>query len=405
MPEPDRRPTAPTAAVPRIHLSAPDVSRAEEEALLQALRSGWIAPVGPDLEGFEQELADFCERKYCVALSSGTGALHLALLSHGIGDGDVVLTSTMTFVATVNAITYTGATPVLVDCDDNGLINSELLAAAIADQRRRGAHVAGVVSVDLLGKVADHQNIDAVANDTGVPVISDAAESLGACRDGRSAGSFGSAAVVSFNGNKIITTSGGGAVLTDDRQIADRVRYLSTQAREPTIHYEHGAIGYNYRLSNLLAGLGRAQLRRLPEMMERRRHTRGRYHELIDGRPGIELFGQPDGRFGGTTVDNFWLTAITVDADVTGWSSSTLLRYLSAHQIESRPLWKPMHRQPAHLGLASYLDGTSERLFTSGLCLPSGSSMDDQSLERVLGCLERFLDEAGESERELSRQA
>lgn len=258
----------------RIYLSSPDVTQSEEDAVVRAIRSGWIAPLGPEVDAFEAELAAYCGREHAVALSSGTAALHLALLTLGVGPGDAVLTSSMTFAATANAIVYTGAEPVFVDADETGNMNPDLLAEAFDALEGEGRQVKLVLPVDLLGKVVDHDRIDAIAAEHGVPVLSDAAESLGATFDGRASASFGVAAAVSFNGNKIMTTSGGGALLTDDAEAAKHVRYLATQARQPIVHYEHTEVGYNYRMSNLLAALGRAQLARLDAMIERRRLMR-----------------------------------------------------------------------------------------------------------------------------------
>lgn len=298
----------------RINLSSPDVSALEAEALQRAMASGWIAPLGPEVDAFEEELAAFGGREHAVALSSGTSALHLALLTMGIGPGSVVLTSSFTFAATTNAIAYTGATAVLIDADDEGAMSVDLLARAIDDQLSKGANLKAIVPVDLLGHVVDHETIARLAQRHGLRVLSDAAESLGAVHDGRPSTAFGEAAAVSFNGNKIMTTSGGGALLTDDADFAKHVRYLATQARQPVLHYEHTDIGYNYRLSNLLAAVGRAQLERLPEMMERRRQLRLAYKELLADVPGIKFFAQPDGAEGGVDHDNFWLTSILIDS-------------------------------------------------------------------------------------------
>jgi dTDP-4-amino-4,6-dideoxygalactose transaminase len=294
----------------RIYLSPPDVGLEEQDAVLRALKSGWIAPLGPEVDAFEAELATATGRGYAVALSSGTAALHLGLLNLGVGPGDVVVTATMTFAATANAVVYTGARPVFVDCDETGSISPELLGEAIDDQRARGAVVKAVLPVDLLGKPVDYAAIDKVAVSRGIPVLSDAAESLGARREGRPAGTLGTAAALSFNGNKVMTTSGGGALLTDDPDMAARARYLATQAREPVLHYEHTEIGYNYRLSNLLAALGRAQLSRLTSMIERRRELRLAYRALFADVSGVEVFGGPDGSDAdGPNRDNFWLTS------------------------------------------------------------------------------------------------
>ncbi|HHV20191.1 MAG TPA: aminotransferase class I/II-fold pyridoxal phosphate-dependent enzyme, partial [Propionibacterium sp.] len=261
----------------RIFLSTPDVTELEEAALVRAIRSGWVAPLGPEVDAFESELAERGGREHAVALSSGTAALHLGLLNLGVRPGDAVMTATMTFAATANAVTYANATPVFIDCDETGSINPELLAEGIRDQQNQGNRVSAIVPVDLLGKVVDHDAIRTVADEYGIPVLSDAAESLGATRQGRPSPAFGEAAVVSFNGNKIMTTSGGGALLTDDGEMAQRTRYLATQARQPAVHYEHTEVGYNYRMSNLLAALGRAQLSRLDDMIERRRQHRIAY--------------------------------------------------------------------------------------------------------------------------------
>lgn len=379
----------------RIYMSPPDMTPLEKEAVIRALDSGWIAPLGPEVDGFEAELAAYCGREHAVALSSGTAALHLGLLDLGIGPGDAVLTSTMTFAATTNAITYTGATPVFVEADANGSMDPAVLAEALADQQARGATVKAVVPVDLLGRVVDHEAIAQVLEGTGIPVLSDAAESLGAKRNGRPAAAFGEWAAVSFNGNKIMTTSGGGALLTDDGDLAQRTRYLATQARQPVLHYEHTEVGYNYRMSNLLAALGRAQLSRLPEMLERRRQVRRRYHDFFADVPGVTVFAGDDGSADGpdaATHDNYWLTSIVVDPAAAGFERTELIEALAAEQVESRPLWKPMHLQPVFSHLEAYVNGTSEHLFTHGVSLPSGSALSDDDYERVFTTLRRFLD-------------
>lgn len=375
----------------RIFLSSPDVTQLEEDALVRAIRSGWIAPLGPEVDAFEQELAEYCGRKYVVALSSGTAALHLGLLALGVGAGDLVLTSSMTFAATTNAIVYTGAEPIFVDCDESGNIDPTLLEKAFAELKSEGKKVKAVVPVDLLGKVAQHEKIKKIADEYGAVVLSDAAESLGASRDGKSAASYGVAAAVSFNGNKIMTTSGGGALLTDDQDIADKVRYLATQARQPVVHYEHTDVGYNYRLSNILAALGRAQLSRLDSMIERRRQHRAFYRELFASVPGIEIFGEPSGVDGGDTVDNFWLTSILIDKEVSGFSSEDLRLALNASNIESRPLWKPMHLQPIFENYRSFHNGASQELFENGLSLPSGSVLKEDAVNCIEMRIREFL--------------
>ncbi|MGC0249402.1 DegT/DnrJ/EryC1/StrS family aminotransferase [Pseudactinotalea sp. Z1748] len=375
-----------------IFLSPPDVGRAEEDAALRALRSGWVAPLGPEVDAFEREIAEYTGRDNAVALSSGTAALHMALLNHGVKAGQVVLTSTMTFAATANAITYTGAEPVFVDSGADGNINVELLQQAMEDLRRRGATIGAILPVDLLGKVADYENIEPIAAEAGVPVISDVAESLGARRNGTPAGGFGNAAILSFNGNKVMTTSGGGMLVTDDASIAERTRYLATQARQPVRHYEHTDVGYNYRLSNVLAAIGRAQLVRLDGMIERRRQHRLAYREVFDAIPGVTVFGAPDGAEGtDSTRDNYWLTSILVQDQVAGWSSRSLMDHLAASRIEARPLWKPMHLQPVFSGAKHYTDGTSEQFFETGVSLPSGSALSEQQFDRILNVLHDHL--------------
>ncbi|GAA5147537.1 aminotransferase class I/II-fold pyridoxal phosphate-dependent enzyme [Nocardioides marinquilinus] len=369
-----------------ILLSPPDVGELEQQYVTAALRSGWVAPAGPDLDAFEREVAARVGRAHAVGLSSGTAALHLALVSWGVGPGDVVPVSTLTFAATVNAVRYVGAEPWLVDSEpDGGNISPVLLRQALERLHREGRRVPAVVPVDLLGKCADHDAIGAVAAEFGVRVLADAAESFGASHHGRAAGSLGDAAVLSFNGNKIMTTSGGGMLLTDDAALAAHVRKLSTQAREPVAHYEHTEVGYNYRLSNLLAALGRGQLARLDEMIGRRRALRERYRTLFAGCPGVRILGGADDA--DDAADNCWLTAIVVDPDVSAWTAADLGRALGAAGIESRPVWKPMHLQPVCADLDGTIDGTAERLFDTGLTLPSGSGLTDDDvalIERVV---------------------
>jgi dTDP-4-amino-4,6-dideoxygalactose transaminase len=292
----------------------------------------------------------------------------------------------MTFAATANAIVYTGAEPYFVDSDESGNMDPDLLEEVLDELAADGITPAAVIPVDLLGKVVDHERIDAICAARGIPVLSDAAESLGARRHGRPAASFGSAAAVSFNGNKIMTTSGGGALLTDDAEMAARVRYLATQARQPVAHYEHVDIGYNYRMSNLLAALGRAQLERLESMIARRRALRARYVSTFAGIKGVRIFGGDQ-----DSEDNHWLTAILVDPVAAGWQAADLGAALSADNIESRPLWKPMHLQPVFAGARARVNGVSERLFRTGLSLPSGSALDDRDQNRVIELVGGFL--------------
>ncbi|MCF6745193.1 aminotransferase class I/II-fold pyridoxal phosphate-dependent enzyme [Blastococcus sp. KM273128] len=371
----------------RVLLSPPDVGPREEELVVEAVRSGWIAPLGPMVDAFERGMAERTGRQHAVALSSGTAALHLALLEAGAKAGTVVIVPTMTFAATANAVVYTGAEPFFVDCDEEtGNLDPELLERALGDLRAAGEVVVAVVPVDLLGRCADYTALLPICERFGVTVVSDAAESLGSTHAGRPAGSFGSTAALSFNGNKVMTTSGGGMLLTDDAATAERVRYLSTQARQPSVHYEHTEVGYNYRLSNVLAALGIAQLERLDEMIERRRSLRQRYVKLFADRVGVRVFQHP-----GDAGDNCWLTAVVVDPQHTGWLAGDLRKALDVAGIESRPLWKPMHAQPIFRSARSLLTGVADRLFDTGLTLPSGSALQPSQTERVMRTVTEFL--------------
>ncbi len=374
-------PAEPAPVEPRrIWLSPPDVRAPERASLLAAVDSGWVAPVGPDLDAFEAELAERCGVPHAVALSSGTAALHLALLQAGVGLGDEVLVPTVTFAATANAVTYCGARPCFIDADPvTWQMSPALLAVELAERRERGARPAAVITVDLYGACADYDAILALCDEYEVPVVEDAAEALGATFGGRPAGSFGVAGVLSFNGNKIITTSSGGALLCHDRGAAARARYLATQARGPAVHYEHTEVGFNYRLSNLLAAFGRGQLATLDERIARRRAIQARYREALAGVAGVAF---PANDPGGTT--NAWLTCITLEPGVAALQPDELRIELEARNIETRPLWKPMHAQPVFQRHPARLNGTAERLFATGLCLPSGSGMSDDDLERVV---------------------
>lgn len=360
----------------RIFLSAPDVTEVERSLLLEAFDSGWISSVGASLDAFEAEVATLAGVPHAVALSSGTAGLHLALLIAGVQPGDEVYTSTFTFVATANAIRYCGATPVFIDSDETSWnIDPSLLADALAAAAARGRLPKAVVAVDLYGQCADYDAIEALCAQYGVTLVEDAAEALGAAYRGKPAGGFGRVGVFSFNGNKIATTSGGGMVVTDDAALASRVRHLATQAREKVVHYEHLETGYNYRLSNLLAAVGLGQVRRLPQMIERRRQIHARYRE---GLTGIDISFMPVPEW---STWNGWLTCVVfASAD----EATAVRRVLDADDIESRPLWKPMHLQPAFDGCRAVGGAVSEQLFRTGLCLPSGSGLNDDDIDRVI---------------------
>ncbi|MFF4809526.1 DegT/DnrJ/EryC1/StrS family aminotransferase [Micromonospora chersina] len=371
----------------RIYLSPPDVGPLEESYVSQALRSGWVAPLGPEVEAFEREIAERVGTAQALAVNSGTSALHLALLSLGAGPGTVVVAPTMTFVATANAAVYTGAEPVFVDCDQaNGNMDVAALEEMLKRLSRAGETVAAVLVADMFGSCAEYDELLPVCAAAGVPVVEDAAQALGATYQGRPAASFGRLGALSFNGNKIITTSGGGMLVSDDAALLARCRHLATQAREPAPHYEHADIGYNYRLSNLLAALGRAQLRRLDGMMRRRRLIRERYAKLFSTVPGVRLLADGD------EGSNCWLTSIVVDPERSGWRAAELGTHLGAQDIETRPVWKPMHLQPVFAGCRAVVTGAAENLFAQGLTLPSGSVLDDRRMGRVVGAIEEFLD-------------
>ena len=368
-----------------ILLSPPDVGVDEEAAVLRALRSGWVAPAGPELDAFEAELAALGERDHAVAMSSGTAALHLVLHHLGVGSGDEVLVSTLTFVASVNPIRYLGATPVLVDAEPRGWnLDVDLVADELERRAATGRLPAAVVAVDLYGRCCDHTRLTEVCTRWDVPLVVDAAESVGATHAGRPSGSFGVAAVHSFNGNKIITTSGGGAVVTDDAALAARVRHLATQAREPAAHYEHAEVGFNYRLSNVLAAIGRAQLAGLEAKVARRRTIAAAYATALAGIDGV---GFPDDDPGW----NGWLTCVLLDPAAGVPDREAVRLALAAEGIECRPAWKPMHRQPLYADAPALLTGVADRVFDQGLCLPSGSALTDAQLDRVIAALLRVL--------------
>jgi dTDP-4-amino-4,6-dideoxygalactose transaminase len=366
----------------RIFLSKADVTDVEEAFVLDALRSGWVAPLGPHVDAFEAEVAERVGVGHALALASGTAALHLALLHAGARPGTTVVVSTMTFAASANAVAYTGAEPVFVDCDEaDANVDASLLIEAVDTLLSEGTEVAAVMVVDLFGRCADYDRIVSGLEARGIPLIEDAAEALGARTGSGAAGSFGMAGVLSFNGNKIMTTSGGGMLLSDDEDVISRARYLSTQARQPVAWYEHTEIGYNYRMSNLLAALGRGQLTRLDDMIERRRQIRKAYVSALGGIDGLSFLVEDaigaDGR-----ADNAWLTCITLDPKLP--APDFVIGHLAAADIEARHLWKPMHAQPLFAGARAFVNGTAERLFARGLTLPSGSTLSDSDVERVI---------------------
>lgn len=375
----------------RIWLSPPDVGPAERQALLAAFDSNWIAPLGPEVDAFEAELAEAGGRRFAAATNSGTAALHLALRLAGVGPGDEVLVPDLTFVASAAAVTYVGAVPVFVDVDESTwTLDPSLLGEELERRARSGRLPAAVITVDLYGQCADYGPITAQCEAYGVPLVADAAEALGATYGGRPAGSFGSSAVFSFNGNKVITTSGGGALLSDDEAMVAKARNLASQARQPVAHYEHTELGYNYRLSNLLAALGRAQLKGLGQKVAKRREVNRQYRAALAGRPGVSFLEEaPYG------TSSCWLTCALVDPALAGTDRDELAQLLRADDIEARPVWKPMHLQPVFAGASVVGGAVSERLFARGLCLPSGSSLAQEDQERVLSILQKALPRPG----------
>lgn len=380
----------------RILLSPPDVGTTEREALLQAFDSNWISTAGPAIEEFETAMAAFVGRP-CIAVASGTSGLHLALRLAGVAPGDVVLCQTFTFAASANPILYEKAEPCFLDSEprtwnlDPNAFEDSLKALA-----RRGQRPKALIAVHLYGMPAEIHSIRALCDRHGVALIEDAAESLGSTVSGASGdesgeqtGRFGLAGIFSFNGNKIITTAGGGMIAVDSPADAARLRKWSTQSREPAMHYEHAELGYNYRMSNLLAALGRAQLSHLPEKIRRRREIFDRYHTALSGFPGIAFQPEAPG-----SRSNRWLSALYFDPRKWGNCRDALQSRLAARGIESRPLWKPMHLQPLFRDARYFGTPLSEALFSGGLCLPSGSALRDEEQDEICEEVARFLSEA-----------
>jgi dTDP-4-amino-4,6-dideoxygalactose transaminase len=367
----------------RIYLSPPDVGEIERKLLLEAFDSNWVAPVGPDLDAFEAQVADLVGVRHAVALSSGTAALHLALIAAGVRRGDTVLVPSFTFAATANAVLYLGARPVFLDSTpDTWNVDPALVADELTARADRGQLPRAVIAVDMYGQCADYDPLLTACDRYGVALIEDAAEALGASYRGRAAGSFGLAGVLSFNGNKIITTSGGGMLVTDDGRVATQARHLATQAREPVPHYEHRTVGYNYRLSNLLAALGRGQLYRLADLIAARRVNREHYLAALGDLPGLTFM--PVAGYG---TPNWWLTCVLIDPAEFGAGRDRVLAELARHDIEARPTWKPMHLQPVFQDCVMRGGAVSADLFHRGLCLPSGSALTDADRDRVVAAV------------------
>jgi len=371
----------------RIYLSPPHMGNCEIDLVREAFDSNWIAPLGPQVDAFETEFAKKVEVSHAVALSSGTSALHLALLLRGVCTGDLVVCPTLTFSATVNAVTYVGGTPILVDSNtDTWNLDPDLLQVELRQLRDSGTPAAAVIAVDLYGQTAEYAAIEEICTGFEVPLIEDAAEALGARCNDKPAGGFGDCAIFSFNGNKIITTSGGGMLVSEDDAFVDRARHLATQARDPAPHYQHSEIGFNYRMSNVLAAIGRGQLKVLDDRVRARRANFDHYFCELSDLPGISFM--PEAPYGRSTR---WLTCLTVDPTRFGATREDIRLALEAVHIEARPVWKPMHLQPVFEKCRVRGGAVAERLFELGLCLPSGSNLSVEDRERVIstvkGCM------------------
>lgn len=370
----------------RIWLSLAHMGGREQEFIKEAFDTNWVVPLGPNVDAFEKSLSDFLhESKHVVALSAGTAALHLGLIVLGVKEGDEVICQSFTFSASANPIAYQGARPVFVDSEsDTWNMDPLLLEEAIKDRlRKTGKLPKAIIPVHLYGMPAQMDKICEIAKRYDIPVLEDAAEALGSEYDGRRCGTFGEFAALSFNGNKMITTSGGGALICRTEEETKQTKFYATQARDAAPHYQHSHIGYNYRMSNICAGIGRGQMFVLEEHIARRREIQRLYTELLAGIKGISVLQNPSGKYN----SNFWLTCIMVNPVEAGCTREDIRLALEADNIESRPLWKPMHLQPVFADAPFYGNGTSERFFDDGLCLPSGSTLTDKDIERVVGVI------------------
>jgi dTDP-4-amino-4,6-dideoxygalactose transaminase len=371
----------------RLYLSPPHLSGLEIEYVKEAFSSNWVAPLGPMVDAFEAEIRAYTGARHSVAVSSGTSAIHLSLMLLGVSPGDEVICQSFTFAGSAFPIRYLDATPIFVDSEKTSWnMDPELLRDAIVDRIKRGRIPKAVMVVHLYGQSADLDGIMEVCARYDIPVIEDAAESLGTLHRGTHTGTRAPLGVLSFNGNKIITTSGGGMLLCHNAELAARGKFLATQAREPVPWYEHREIGFNYRMSNILAAIGRGQLKTIEERVARRRAIFDRYSQQLGRIPGITFC--PDPPWGRS---NHWLTCIQIDSSLSGVTPEDIRLALERENIESRPLWKPMHLQPVFMKYPSYLSGFSEKVFRQGLCLPSGSSLSDDDLARVAQIVEKIV--------------
>lgn len=368
----------------RIYLSSPHMSGREQELVLDAFASNWIAPLGPHVDGFEAEVASYVGVSNAAALSSGTAAIHLALRLLEVQSGDEVICSSFTFSASANPIFYEGAHPVFIDSEsETWNMDPTLLREELDECAKRGKLPKAVIVVDLYGQCADYDAIEAVCAEYEVPIIEDAAEALGASHKGRMAGSFGKFGVFSFNGNKIITTSGGGMLVSDDAEMIQKCRFLATQARDAAPHFQHSHVGYNYRMSNMLAAIGRGQLEVLPQRIAARRRNFESYQQGLSALPGLTFMP-----ISNDSNANYWLTCLTIDPQLFGVNREDIRLALEKENIESRPLWKPMHLQPVFANCRMRGGDVSGPLFENGLCLPSGSNLEAADVERVISIIQ-----------------
>ncbi|MDR4324697.1 DegT/DnrJ/EryC1/StrS family aminotransferase [Bacillus pseudomycoides] len=375
----------------RIYLSAPHMSGNEQKYIGEAFDMNWIAPLGPNVDAFESELSSHVGVLDAAAVSSGTSAIHLALRLLDVRDGDTVFCSSLTFIASANPILYLGAKPVFIDSElETWNMSPQALERALRDANEKGILPKAVIVVNLYGQSAKMDEILYLCDTYNVPVVEDAAESLGSSYKGKASGTFGKFGVYSFNGNKIITTSGGGMLVSNDVEALRKARFLATQARDPAPHYQHSEVGYNYRMSNILAGVGRAQLQVLRDRVQARRKIFDRYYQELSHIPGVQFMPELE-----DTYSNRWLTVLTVDEEKIGVSIQTLLKQLENENIEARPVWKPLHMQPLFEGITYYSHSEREdiarKLFETGLCLPSGSGMTEQDQTRVITCIKNIL--------------
>lgn len=379
----------PTENLSKIWLSSPHMGGNELKFINEAFASNWVAPLGPNVDNFEKDLQNFTNVKHAAALSSGTAALHLGLILMDVKPGDYVICQSMTFSATANPIAYLGAIPVFIDSEpDTWNMSPEALEAAIKKLISENKNPKAILPVHLYGMPAKMDEITAIANKYEIGILEDAAEALGSTYKGEPCGSFGEFGVLSFNGNKIITTSGGGALISNDGDAIKKARFLSTQARDAAPHYQHSHIGYNYRMSNIVAGIGRGQMEVLPERINARRKNFEIYKEFFKSIEGVTFLEEPNSDF----YSNRWLTTILVEPSITdGITRETIRLEFEKYNIEARPLWKPMHLQPIFEECMFFGNGVSEEIFDKGLCLPSGSNMADSDFERIFDVLNKIF--------------